>query len=204
MKNAHARGTIARRQMLWQHGLLVVAGALCLAATVLSAIAVKEMGARLRPLAAIEAPSHAQAEADAAVWDPTVEGEVALPPSDLSTRWFDGRAVRPARVVWMTVTAYSPDERSCGKFADGYTANLSSVWTNGMRLVAADTRLLPFGSLVSVPGYDGGTIVPVLDRGRAIKGRRLDVLFATHEQALAWGVRRLPVVVWEPAGEDAR
>ncbi len=39
----------------------------------------------------------------------------------------------------------------------------------------------------------------MLDCGGAIKGRRLDVLFPTHEQARQWGVRKIPVVVWEYA-----
>ena len=114
-------------------------------------------------------------------------------------RWFNGRPVRPVRTMEMKVTAYSPDHRSCGIWADGKTATLHSVWTNAGALVAADTRLLPFGSLVSVPGYDGGRIVPVLDRGGAIKGHRLDVLYPTHRRALKWGVQDLPVVVWEYA-----
>lgn len=118
------------------------------------------------------------------------------------TRWFDGRKVRPARTIWMTVTAYSPDHRSCGEFADGITASGKSIWTNGMKLVAADKRLMPFGTLLSIPGYDGGAIVPVLDRGGAIKGNRLDVLYPTHSTARKWGVQRLPVVVWEYADED--
>ncbi len=117
----------------------------------------------------------------------------------LSTRWFDGRPVRPARVVLMRVTAYSPDHRSCGEFADGQTATLHSVWTNGMQLVAADPKLLPYGTMLTVPGYAGGEIVPVLDCGGAIKGSRLDVLYATHERALQWGVQDLRVVVWEYA-----
>lgn len=112
-------------------------------------------------------------------------------------RVFDGRRVRPARVMWMKVTAYSPDARSCGKWADGVTASLKSVWTNGGRLAAADTRILPFGSLITVPGYAGGEVVPVLDRGGAIKGNRLDMLYPTHERARRWGVQRLPVTVWE-------
>lgn len=96
----------------------------------------------------------------------------------------------------MIVTAYSPDAQSCGPFADGQTATLHSVRTNAGHLVAADTAVLPFGSLVSVPGYDHGHVVPVLDRGGAIRGHRLDVLFPTHEAALAWGVRELEVTVW--------
>lgn len=114
-------------------------------------------------------------------------------------RWFNGRPIRPARAVWMTVTAYSPGAESCAPFDDGKTATLHSVWTNAMNLVAADTSILPFGSLVSVPGYDDGRVVPVLDRGGAIKGMMLDVLYPTATEARQWGVQRLPVVIWEYA-----
>ncbi len=115
------------------------------------------------------------------------------------TRWFDGRPVRPARTIEMLVTAYSPHEASCGDFADGQTATLHGVTTNAGKLVAADTRVLPYGSMLSVPGYDGDNVVPVLDCGGAIKGNRLDLLFPTHEEARAWGVRRLEVTVYEYA-----
>ncbi|GEM_PF-2990938 len=113
------------------------------------------------------------------------------------TRFFNGRPVRAARTIKMRVTAYSPDEQSCAGSADGITSSIHNVFTNGMRLVAADSRVLPLGSIISVPGYDQGRVVPVLDRGGAIKGRRLDVLYATHEQALKWGVKDLEITVWE-------
>jgi 3D (Asp-Asp-Asp) domain-containing protein len=115
------------------------------------------------------------------------------------TRWFNGRPVRPARILWMQVTAYSPDARSCGKWADGHTATLHSVETNGGNLVAADTRLFPFGSMFSIEGYAEGQIVPALDRGGAIKGYHIDLLMPTHAQAMRWGDKRMPVVVWEYA-----
>lgn len=115
------------------------------------------------------------------------------------TRWFDGRPVRPAGTMTMVVTGYSPDWRSCGPFADGKTATLHSVETNGHQLVAADTSVLPYGSLITIPGYSSNKIVPVLDCGGAIKGRRLDVLFPTHEQARQWGVKKLTVTIWKYA-----
>ena len=99
----------------------------------------------------------------------------------------------------MMVTAYSPDAQSCGEFADGITASGYSVKTNGMKLVAADTSMLPFGTMLSIPGYDDGYVVPVLDRGGAIKGDHLDALFPTHEEALQWGVQHLDVTIWEYA-----
>lgn len=127
--------------------------------------------------------------------DPTVESD--------EVRSFDGRPIRPVGTMTMIVTAYSPDARSCGRFADGITASGYSVWTNGMKLAAADTSILPMGSLISVPGYDGGNIVPVLDRGGAIKGNRLDMLYPTHEEARRWGVQRLTVTLWEYADESS-
>lgn len=126
------------------------------------------------------------------------EAEPLTAGADASIRWFDGQAMRPTRTIWMRVTAYSPDAESCAPFDDGITASLKSVWTNGMRLVAADPKVLPIGSVVSVPGYAGGELVPVLDKGGAIKGNRLDVLYPTHGIALRWGVRDLAVTVWGP------
>lgn len=125
--------------------------------------------------------------------------EPIFTPAEGAVRYFDGRPIRPARTITMVVTAYSPDARSCPGTDDGVTATNHSVWTNAMRLVAADTDLLPFGSLVSIPGYAEGEVVPVLDRGGAIKGRRLDVLYPTHEIARKWGRQRLKVTVWEYA-----
>lgn len=132
--------------------------------------------------------------------------DATILPAELvgEVRWFGGRPIRPVRVMAKRVTAYSPDWRSCGASADGMTATLHSVQTNGGALVAADPTVLPYGTLLSIPGYDEGRVVPVLDCGGAIKGSRLDVLFATHRQARQWGVRDLDVIVWEYAdGLDA-
>ena len=128
---------------------------------------------------------------------PRITSPVEPPPE--RARVFDGSPLRAVRTMSMRVTAYSPDERSCGIHADGITASGYSVETNGGALVAADPRVLPLGSLVSVPGYDDGGVVPVLDVGGAIKGARLDVLFPTHGRAVQWGVRELEVTVWEYA-----
>ena len=139
-------------------------------------------------LSTILPTGEAAREAEAPAWanDPTV-------------RYFNGRPVRPARTIRMLVTAYSPDWRSCDNSDDGITASVHSVETNDGCLVAADTRVLPLGSMISVPGYDQGRVVPVLDRGGAIKGRRLDVLFSSHRRAVQWGSQHLDVIVWEYA-----
>ncbi|GJQ31071.1 MAG: hypothetical protein HBSAPP03_29550 [Phycisphaerae bacterium] len=191
--------------------------AIIVACVVGSAIATKEFGQRPMPLAAVRMPAPSpiwlvSAEAAPAAVPDVAESsidvaddasdfppDVAIYARDPAVRWFNGRPVRPARELWMEVTAYSPDWRSCGVFADGLTATLHSVETNGHALVAADPTMLPYGTMLTVPGYDQDRIVPVLDCGSAIKGRRLDVLFPTHEEARKWGRQRLLVIVWEYA-----
>jgi 3D (Asp-Asp-Asp) domain-containing protein len=195
---------VVRLRLALEAGVFAVAIVL----TAWSAVIVKEANSPT-PLLSIDhvrTPAHVSTSApartpvDAPAVSLVAQGPVQ-PAADApgATRWFNGRPVRPARTIWMKVTAYSPDHRSCGIFADGKTSTLHSVWTNGMNLVAADTRILPFGSMITVPGYGGGDIVPVLDRGGKIKGHRLDVLYSTHAEARRWGVRNVPVVVWEYA-----
>ena len=114
---------------------------------------------------------------------------------------FDYKPIRAVSTRTMKTTAYSPDKRSCGKWADGITASGKSVWMNGGKLVAAD-RKVPYGTILTIPGYNGGNPVQVWDRGGKIKGNRLDVLYPTHEIALQWGVQDLPVVFWEVVETD--
>lgn len=116
--------------------------------------------------------------------------------SKSAIRFHDGRPIVPVKSLRMRVTAYSPDHRSCGDQADGITASGYSVHTNAGRLVAADRKMFGFGQLLSIPGYADESVVPVLDRGGAIKGNRLDVLYPTHERAMQWGVKHLVVTVW--------
>ena len=89
----------------------------------------------------------------------------------------------------MKVTAYCPCEKCCGQYADGITANGYKIQT-GDKFCASD---VPFGTIVEIPGYGK---VPVLDRGGAIKGDRLDVYFDNHQDALNWGVKFLKVKIY--------
>lgn len=103
--------------------------------------------------------------------------------------------VRPqttTETIDANVSAYCPCERCCGKYSDGITANGYKIQP-GDKFVAADSRF-PFGTMISIPGY--GT-VPVLDRGGAIKGNKLDVYFPTHQEALHWGRQYLTVTIEE-------
>ena len=84
------------------------------------------------------------------------------------------------------ISAYCPCERCCGDFADGITA--SGANAEG-KLIAAPKEI-PFGTWIDIPNYG---YAEVLDRGGAIKGRRLDVFFPTHQEALNWGVKYLRI-----------
>lgn len=91
----------------------------------------------------------------------------------------------------LIVTAYCPCEKCCGEFADGVTASGHIIEPNDC-FVAADPNI-SFGTCLSIPGYAGGRMVSVEDRGGAIQGNRLDVFFPTHDEALAWGIREFEV-----------
>ncbi len=93
----------------------------------------------------------------------------------------------------MRVTAYCSCWRCCGIFADGITANGHQI-KRGDRFAAADKKY-PFSTEIVVPGYNGGQPIQVLDRGRVIKGNRLDIFFASHAKAAKWGVKYLDVKV---------
>lgn len=98
----------------------------------------------------------------------------------------------------MDVTAYCPCAKCCGKNARGITASGKPITHNGGRFVAADTRLFPFGSTLSIPGYHDDMVVEVIDRGGAIKGDKIDIFFPTHAQAREWGRQKLPVRIMRP------
>jgi len=95
----------------------------------------------------------------------------------------------------MIVTAYCPCKICCGKHAKGITASGKNVRYNRGKFVAADIRLLPFGTRLTIPGYASNRPVEVIDKGGAIKGNKLDVFFKTHEQAKKWGKQELLVQI---------
>jgi 3D (Asp-Asp-Asp) domain-containing protein len=97
-------------------------------------------------------------------------------------------------VRMMEVTAYCACKKCCGPRAAGITASGRPVTYNGGRFVAAD-KAFSFNTKLLIPGYGEGQAVPVLDRGGAIKGNKLDVYFPTHAEARQWGRRMIPVTV---------
>ncbi len=88
------------------------------------------------------------------------------------------------------VTAYCPCAKCCGKFASGYTSSGTKA-TPG-RTIATSSQFA-FGTKLLI----NGTTYVVEDRGGAIQGDKIDIFFNTHAEAIAWGVKYLPVQVVE-------
>lgn len=86
------------------------------------------------------------------------------------------------------VTAYCSCAKCCGGHANGYTA--SGTRATAGRTVAAASNF-SFGTKLNI---NGRTYV-VEDRGGAINGNRIDIYVNSHSEALAWGVKYLPVEV---------
>lgn len=91
--------------------------------------------------------------------------------------------------VTCKITAYCSCSKCCGK-SNGITA-AGTVATAG-RTVAASAKY-PIGTKLNI----GGHIYTVEDRGGAITGNKIDIFVNSHSEALAWGVRYLPVSVAE-------
>lgn len=112
-----------------------------------------------------------------------------------STPEYLGRAAPEPSLY--TVTAYS---HGCTMPRPGRREPVAARGANGRWpvvdvTVAADTTIHPMGSALIVAGK--WRIVG--DKGRAIKGRRLDLFTNTCAEARAFGVQRLPVWPVPPA-----
>ena len=112
----------------------------------------------------------------------------------------------PFYIKEMETTGYCLCDKCCGVWAT------KGIDDNGQRITAsgkpakgplvAGPPNLPFGTFVSIPGYEDGRKVEVLDRGGAIQGDRLDLLFedenglSGHQRALNYGRQRVFVTVY--------
>ena len=85
------------------------------------------------------------------------------------------------------VTAYCSCAKCCGKVT-GRTA--SGTKATAGHTVAASGQFA-FGTKLIINGQE----YTVEDRGGAIQGNRLDIYMNSHAEALAWGVKYLPVQV---------
>ena len=118
----------------------------------------------------------------------------------------------PARTVTMEATGYCACGQCCG-WHRSWIPPFHAVYSSGPNkgkpkpvgitasgtkarkgTIAADRRYYPFGTVMYVPGYGYGRVE---DTGSAIQGpARIDLFYGSHQQALEWGRRKVPVKVW--------
>lgn len=130
------------------------------------------------------------------------------------------------RWIWAKVTAYTNGPESCGPYADGFTSimvNTNSTNPNNVYGIAANPRVIPYGTSVYIEGYwemlqGNRNLVPtemtkIDDTGsamrrfrphwRTVNGQRvwveahLDVRVRQVRTALNWGVKYMKVFVYE-------
>lgn len=119
--------------------------------------------------------------------------------------------LRFKQVIKMTALAYCPGtpESGCPINSEGRshcTGSTGAVTSTGKpaaagtgsknnpHLIAVDPEVIPLGSMVYIDGYG---FAYAADRGGHIKGNKIDLLMATHEQALSFGRKKLTVYVLE-------
>ena len=89
-----------------------------------------------------------------------------------------------------TISAYCHCVKCCGK-SDGITATGTKATAN--RTIAVDPKVIPLGSKVMIDGQ----IYVAEDTGGAIRGDRIDMYFATHQEAVNFGIQYKDVNIIE-------
>lgn len=90
------------------------------------------------------------------------------------------------------ITAYCTCKICCGIYS-GNNRTASGTVPTSNRTIAVDTDVIPFGTRVVI----NGQIYVAEDRGGAIKGKRIDMFYMTHKEALRWGKRTFEVYLAE-------
>ena len=86
------------------------------------------------------------------------------------------------------ITAYCTCKICCGIYS-GNNRTASGTVPTSNRTIAVDTDVIPFGTRVVI----NGQVYVAEDRGGAIKGKRIDMFYMTHKEALRWGRRTMEV-----------
>ena len=103
-------------------------------------------------------------------------------------------AAKPTTYTY-EATFYTASCKGCsGTTAMGVDVRHTTQY-KGYRVVAAD-KSIPFGTIMRITLADGTVINAIVaDRGSAIKGKRLDVLVASYDEAIRLGRQQVTVQI---------
>jgi 3D (Asp-Asp-Asp) domain-containing protein len=87
-----------------------------------------------------------------------------------------------------TATAYTADCRGCsGITKTGIDVRQTVVDEEGRRIIAVDPEVIPLGTALNVRIGNETFDAVAADIGGAIKGRKIDVLMASYDEAIEFG-----------------
>lgn len=78
---------------------------------------------------------------------------------------------------------------SCQKCSGGYTKTYSGTTPKANHTISADLNVFPLGTKLVIDGIT----YTVEDKGSSVNGNRLDIYFASHADALAFGLKTVDV-----------
>ena len=100
---------------------------------------------------------------------------------------------KPLKTLTVNASAYTSKCNGCtGITASGYDVR-NTIYYNGYRIIATDNSIIPMYSIVKIEGFSEQFIV--LDRGGAIKGHKVDILFPNKSEAYKFGRKNLKLEV---------
>lgn len=100
---------------------------------------------------------------------------------------------KAVKTLTVNASAYTSKCNGCtGITASGHNVK-NTIYYNGMRIIATDNSVIPMYSIVRIEGFNEKFIV--LDRGGAIKGNKIDILFSNKSDAYKFGRKNLKLEV---------
>lgn len=92
-------------------------------------------------------------------------------------------------------TAYGADCVGCsGITANGTDIRNGNIYVDGYRVIASDPRVIPMNSIVKITYSSGKTeMAKVSDSGGKIKGKIIDIAFATEAETPAFGRQQVQI-----------
>lgn len=125
--------------------------------------------------------------------------EYTITPTIIQITEFGDLRQYEVEVRELEVTAYSPLDNVNGINADSMPQYTATMTPSRYGVVAVNPEVIPYGTLMYIPEY-GWAVAE--DTGAAMRRRTdlIDVLVMTYEEAIKWGRKRLPVVLFFKKG----
>lgn len=120
---------------------------------------------------------------------PKTRAALGLTATTVTTPSRSGSSLTRGTTLTMVATAYDPCYQ-CNYPYYGAPSYIGLPLAYG--IIAVDPNVIPMGTRLYVEGYGEGIAA---DQGGAIKGNRLDLCFATHQQALDYGIQTVKVTI---------